>query len=396
MSMKLMCNRGISSIVAAILFTVLLVSTLVFLAPIISAQSKFINVGKEAIKVEAIRGKENIKAFFTYVNEELYAAVTNEGDAKSLLDVLYLRRNETFNVQRLNVTVLPEETVYIRIPGNKNNYTKALIITKYGNVFYIKDPETLSNVLPNNSTLTIPYTITSIVNLTRTGINLWSGNLVSTQIWYVNKNETITFINTTDLKYFTTWSEPAETSSYWSGILMNENSFSLNEHLYLVGTDGTQRHWFIYLIKLPSSENIKEVLLNITVAYYVKARTAADEVSQEIYVALADEEQLLSITTTTDSPINGYKDYRVLMERDFPDFIYTKRVLKEFIPEWRKLLRSDIINYVIDMKLPIESSNVKYLAIIVIHDFITHSVSPTTPRYATYAVAVQINSITVR
>ncbi|OYT60903.1 MAG: hypothetical protein B6U75_00625 [Desulfurococcales archaeon ex4484_217_1] len=292
--------------------------------------------------------------------------------------------------------MLPEEAVYIRIPGNKNNYTKALIITEYGNVFYIKDPETLNNVLPNNSSLTIPYTITSIVNLTRTGINLWSGNLVSTQIWYVSKNETITFINTTDIKYFTTWTEPAETSSYWSSVLMNENSFSLDEHIYLVSTDGTQRHWFIYLIKLPSSENIKEVLLNLTVAYYVKARTAADEVSQEIYVALADEEQLLSITTTTDSPANGYKDYRVLMERDFPDFLYIKRILKVFIPEWRKLLRSDVINYVVDMKLPIESSNVKYLAVIIVHDFITHSVSSTTPRYATYAAAVQINSITVR
>ena len=122
LSMKLMCNRGISNIVAAILFIVLLISTLVFLAPIISAQSRFINVGKEAIKVEAIRGKENIKAFFSYVNGELYAAVTNEGDVKSLLDVLYLRCNETFDVQRLNVTVLPEETVYIRIPGDKNNY----------------------------------------------------------------------------------------------------------------------------------------------------------------------------------------------------------------------------------------------------------------------------------
>jgi|GEM_PF-649722 len=396
MSMKLMCSRGISNIVAAILFIVLLISTLVFLAPIISAQSRFINVGKEAIKVEAIKGKENIKAFFTYVNGELYAAVTNEGDVKSILDVLYLRCNETFDIQRLNVTVLPEEAVYIRIPGNKNNYTKALIITEYGNVFYIKDPETLNNVLPNNSSLTIPYTITSIVNLTRTGINLWSGNLVSTQIWYVSKNETITFINTTDIKYFTTWTEPAETSSYWSSVLMNENSFSLDEHIYLVSTDGTQRHWFIYLIKLPSSENIKEVLLNLTVAYYVKARTAADEVSQEIYVALADEEQLLSITTTTDSPANGYKDYRVLMERDFPDFLYIKRILKVFIPEWRKLLRSDVINYVVDMKLPIESSNVKYLAVIIVHDFITHSVSSTTPRYATYAAAVQINSITVR
>ena len=84
------------------------------------------------------------------------------------------------------------------------------------------------------------------------------------------------------------------------------------------------------------------------------------------------------------------------MERDFPDFLYIKRILKVFIPEWRKLLRSDVINYVIDMKLPIESSNVKYLAVIIVHDFITHSVSSTTPRYVTYAAAVQINSITVR
>lgn len=401
---KLKLRIGISNLVSLILFLVLLLSMLAFFVPIASAQGKLLDMGKRVIELEMLRLRERLKAIVHHVNDTAYLSIVNMGNVKSFIDILYLRSKENIvSIKKMNIELSPREEVSMEIPELKylNNYTKALIITSYGNVFYITDPENggnfNSNIYLNSSSLeqpTPPYNISTLDTLQALSINLWFGKMASTKLWYRNGvNETVVFVNKTNSKYYVTWYEPADTS-YWENITMNSNSFSIYEHLYVSkGLDGNQNHWYAYIIELPNSENIEEVDVNITVAYYVRAKTASDSVKHELYLALITEDQLQSVTITDDPPI--YK-YNIPMESNNLKIMYVTKTLTVHIPSWSTLTKYNVEDYVINIKTIARTTTTKYLAIIIYNAFITNAISSSKSRWATFSIAIQINEITVR
>ncbi|RLG76123.1 MAG: hypothetical protein DRO23_01830 [Thermoprotei archaeon] len=402
--MKLRLRIGISNLVSSILFLVLLLSILAFFVPIASAQGKLLDMGKRVVELETLRSHERLEAMVHHVNDTAYLSIINMGGAKSFIDVLYLRSKEnTVSIKKVNMELSPREEATVEIPELKhlNNYTKALIITSYGNVFYIIDPEnsnSLNNsVYLNNSSSEQPlppYNISAINTLQTLGVNLWSGKMASTKIWYRNNDgETVVFVNETNSKYYVTWHEPADTS-YWENLTMNSNSFSVYEHLYVnAGLDGNQDHWYAYIIELPNSENAGEIIVNITVAYYVKAKTASDIAKHELYLALITKDQLQSIAITDDPPTY---EYNIPMESNNLEIMYVTKTLTVRIPSWSTLTKYNVENYVINIEASPKTATTKYLAIIIYNTFITNAISSSKSRWATFSIAIQVNQITVR
>ncbi|RLE90388.1 MAG: hypothetical protein DRN04_15205 [Thermoprotei archaeon] len=401
--MKLRLKIGVSNLIASILFLVLLLSILMFFIPIASAQGKFLDVGRKVIELETLRSKERLSAEIYHVNNTAYLELANIGNVKSFADVLYLRSiNNTIKIKELKLQLEPGERTIIETPELTyvSNYSKVSILTNYGNVFYVIDPQQtggtsllteFNNTSPDNS-LVPPYTISSLVNDVDTlPINLWEGDIANTKLWYRNSvNEMLVFVSKDNLEYYVTWYFPANTS-YWDNLTMSENSFSIKERIYEGANLGkNQKHWYVYLIELPNSENVEDITANITVAYYVKAKTAADYVIHEIYLGLITENSLECISITNTSPLN---DYNLPVQNKELQTIYVTKVLRIKIGGWRSDTRTGIENYFVKMEFPLKTTT-KYLAIIIYNEFHTNSITSVNRRVL-FAVAVQVNEITV-
>ena len=401
--MKLRLKIGVSNLIASILFLVLLLSILMFFIPIASAQGRFLDVGRKVIELETLRSKEKLSTRIYHVNNTVYLELTNTGNVKSFADALYLRSiNNTVKIRELKLQLEPGEKAIMETPELTyiGNYSKVLILTSYGNVFYVVDPQQTSetslltefNSTSSGNSLVPPYTISSLVNDVDTlPINLWEGDIANTKLWYRNSvNETIVFVNKDNLKYYVTWYFPANTS-YWDNLTMDENSFSLKERVYEGANLGkNQKHWYVYLVELPNSENVKEITANITVAYHVKAKTAADYVIHEIYLGLVTENSLECVSITNTSPLN---DYNLPVQNKELQTIYVTKVLRIKIGGWCSDTKTGVENYFVKMEFPLKTTT-KYLAIIIYNEFHTNSITSVSRR-ALFAVAVQVNEITV-
>lgn len=384
--MKLRFKPGISNIVATLLFIALLVSILAYFTPIALAQGKLVSVSKEILKLETLKSKENLSCKITFINlSTVEITVFNSGGIDTVIDSIYIKQNNSARIFKINkrINVGERKKLLINIKLNDLKNTKMFIVTNYGNKYLVSDLNTSLFTQENTS-------LRSSNSSSEKALDLWEGNYASTDYWYMHElNTTLVFVNKSNKQYYVTWKKPADTS-LWKNLILEANSVSVYEHLYsLIAL--LQKHWFIYVIKIPNSEYANEIYVNMTLAYYLKARTVLDVVTQEVYLVIADSESLAYLGVTTD--ISSQK-YDVPLSKSPISPLVFKRIHRLVLSKEVSLKKSGVINIAEKLEIPVNSNKPKYIVILVLHSF-ESNITLNGIRNAIYSIAFQINEIKV-